>query len=70
MMDFDEDREFENCQIIAGHLKEVKCEEVLQDEDDALKSYDICPQCGGLIYFENDARNGFCIACTMESDNI
>lgn len=68
-INFQDDMDFENCELVAAHLQEEKYENT-EEEEYCKNAYDRCPCCGKLINFENDAGNGFCIKCTNEKDEL
>lgn len=68
-VDFNEADEFDNCEIIDGNLKEIEYRSKAEEETSE-EIFNTCPRCGRSITYANDAGNGFCIECTLESDDI
>lgn len=68
-LDFLEDSEFEDCEIIECELKESKYID-RAEEAYLCNAYDTCPRCGSPITNDNDAGNGFCLKCSEEDDDI
>lgn len=64
-LDFEGDDGFEKATIIDGKLKETNFQPLFETDDDEYVegAYNICPDCGCKINFENDGGNGFCINC-------
>lgn len=67
-LDFEGDKGFEKATIIEGNLKETKFQPLFEeDEEEYLEgAYNVCPDCGHKISFENDGGNGFCINCAPD----
>lgn len=67
-LDFEADDGFESVTLISGNLKEINYEPLYETgEEEYLEgAYNICPDCGCKINFENDGGNGFCINCAPE----
>lgn len=67
-LDFEADDGFETAKIISGNLKETDYQPLFEeDEDEYLEgAYNICPDCGKKINFENDGGDGFCINCSPD----
>ena len=64
-LDFEGDDGFEKATIIDGKLKETNFQPLFETDDDEYVegAYNICPDCGCKINFENDGGNGFCVNC-------
>ena len=67
-LDFEADDGFESATLISGNLKEVNYQPLFEtDEEEYLEGdYNICPDCGHKINYENDGGNGFCTNCAPE----
>lgn len=66
-LDFEGDDGFEKATIIDGKLKETNFQPLFETDDDEYVegAYNICPDCGCKINFENDGGNGFCVNCAL-----
>lgn len=63
-LDFEDDNEFESAEIIKGCLDETRhIDHSLEDYEQELGEYGLCPDCGCLLSEENLGGGGFCINC-------
>lgn len=51
-------------------LEETNFTHWSEGEYDEYDQYNLCPKCGKEITYDNDAGNGFCIACSKKYDDI
>lgn len=63
--DFESDCFFETAKLVSGQLIETEYEIYYETEESLEGAYNICPDCGSDINFENDGGNGFCIDCAQ-----
>lgn len=67
-MDFESSAEFDVAEILQADFEEISFTSAyVAEEDDCISgAYNICPDCGKAINFENDGGNGFCIECAPD----
>ncbi len=61
---------YETAYIESCELEETNFIHWSESEYDEYDQYNLCPRCGKVITYDNDAGNGFCINCSNEYDDI